>query len=69
MFKFKETFDRLMTAITFAQAGEHETALDILHDKPEKRSRKRTEVRIQRRRKPDRDCVCSSDDVLDCKRG
>jgi len=49
MFKFKETFDRLMTAITFAQAGEHETALDILHDKPEKRSRKRTEVRIQRR--------------------
>jgi len=49
MFKFKETFDRLMTAITFAQAGEHETALDILHDKPEKRSQKRTEVRIQRR--------------------
>jgi len=49
MFKFKETFDRLMTAITFAQAGEHETALDILHDKPEKRSRKRTEVRIQSR--------------------
>ena len=49
MFKFKETFDRLMAAVTFAQAGEHETALDILHDKPEKRSRKRTEVRIRRR--------------------
>ena len=49
MFKFKETFDRMMAAITFAQAGEHETALDILHDKPEKTSRKRTEVRIQRR--------------------
>jgi len=49
MFKFKETFDRMMAAITFAQAGEHETALDILHDKPEKRSRKRTEVRIRRR--------------------
>jgi hypothetical protein len=49
MFKFKETFDRLMAAITFAQAGEHETALDIMHDKPEKRSRKRTDVRIQRR--------------------
>ena len=49
MFKFKETFDRLMAAITFAQAGEHETALDIMHDKPEKRSRKRKDVRIQRR--------------------
>jgi hypothetical protein len=49
MFKFKEAFDRLMAAITFAQAGEHETALDILHDKPEKRSQKRTNVRIQRR--------------------
>ena len=49
MFKFKETFDRVMAAITFAQAGEHETALDILHDKPEKRIRKRTQVRIRRR--------------------
>jgi hypothetical protein len=49
MFKFKEAFDRLMAAITFAQAGEHETALDILHDKPEKRSQKRADVRIQRR--------------------
>jgi len=49
MFKFKETFDRLMAAITFAQAGEHETALDIMHDKAEKRSRKRTDARIQRR--------------------
>ena len=49
MFNFKETFDRLMAAITFAQTGEHETALDILHDKPEKTNRKRTDVRIQRR--------------------
>ncbi len=49
MFKFKETFDRLMTAITFAEAGEHETALDIMHDKPEKRIRKQTVIRIQRR--------------------
>ena len=49
MFKLKETFDRLMAAITFAQAGEHETALDIMHDKAEERSRKRKDVRIQRR--------------------
>jgi hypothetical protein len=49
MFKFKETFDRVMAAITFAQAGEHEKALDILHDKPEKTRRKHTEVRIRRR--------------------
>ena len=47
MFNFKETFDRLMAAITFAQTGEHETALDIMRDKPEKTSRKRTDVRIQ----------------------
>ncbi len=49
MFKFKETFDRLMAAITFAEAGEHDTAMEILHDKPEKSSRKRKDIRIQRR--------------------
>ena len=49
MFKFKETFDRLMAAITFAEADEHGTALDIMHDKPEKRSRKRTDIRIRTR--------------------
>lgn len=49
MFNFKETFDRLMAAITFAEAGEHETALDIINDKPEKRRRKQTNIRIQPR--------------------
>jgi hypothetical protein len=48
MFKFKKTFDRLMAAITFAEANEHETALDIMHDRPEKESRKRTDARIRR---------------------
>jgi len=48
MFKFKETFDRLMAAITFAQANEHEIALDIMHDRPERDSRKRVDVHIRR---------------------
>lgn len=47
MFKFKETFDRLMAAITFAQANEHEIALDIMHDRPEKEGRKRSDVSIR----------------------
>jgi hypothetical protein len=48
MFKFKETFDRLMAAITFAEANEPGTALDILHDRPEKERRKRVDVHIRR---------------------
>jgi hypothetical protein len=48
MFKFKETFDRLMVAITFAQANEHELALDVLHDRPERDSRKRVDAHIRR---------------------
>ncbi|MFZ0484591.1 MAG: hypothetical protein WAL93_14480 [Desulfobacterales bacterium] len=48
MFKFKETFDRLMSAIIFAQANEHEIALDIMHDRPEKESLKRVDVQIRR---------------------
>ena len=48
MFKFKETFDRLMATITFAQANEHEIALDIMHDWPERESRNRVDVQIRR---------------------
>ncbi len=48
MFKFKETFDRLMAAITFAQANEHEIALDIMHDRPEKERRRKAEDRVRR---------------------
>jgi hypothetical protein len=48
MFKFKETFDRLMAAITFAQANEHEIALDIMHDRQERDSQKRVDVQIRR---------------------
>ena len=48
MLKFKEMFDRWMTAITFAEANEHDLALDILHDRPEKEVRKKADVRIRR---------------------
>ncbi len=58
MFSFKDlinTVDRWMASITFAQAGEHETALDILHDKPERKKQQRTEIRTPRReeKRPD----------------
>ncbi len=48
MFSFKDlinTVDRWMAAITFAQADEPETALDILYDKPERGEQQRTGVR------------------------
>jgi hypothetical protein len=48
MFKFRETFDRLMAAITFAQANEHEIALDIMHDRPEREHRRKDEDRVRR---------------------
>jgi hypothetical protein len=48
MVKFKETFDRLMAAITFAQANEHEIALDIMHDRPEGERRKKAQDRVRR---------------------
>ncbi len=52
MFNFKaliNTLDKWMAAITFAEADEHGTALDILHDKPEREKRIQTEIRIPRR--------------------
>lgn len=48
MFNFKEIFDRWMTAITFAEANEHELALDFLHDRPQKKLRKKADKRIER---------------------
>lgn len=41
-------FDRIMAAITFAEADEREKALDILYDKPEKSKDKRVGSRITR---------------------
>ena len=51
MFNLKELinrFDRIMAAITFAEAGESEKALDILYDQPEKKKERRIRTRIQR---------------------
>lgn len=43
-----DRFDRIMAAVTFAEADERETALDILYDKPEKSKEKRVGSRITR---------------------
>ena len=51
MFNFKDLinrFDRIMSAITFAEADEREKALDILYDKPEKTKKKRVGSRVTR---------------------
>lgn len=49
MFRLRERinrFDRLMMAITFAEAGERETALKVMNRKPRT---KRTGLRVRKR--------------------
>jgi hypothetical protein len=49
MFNLKDLiskFDRIMAAITFAEAGERDKALDILYEKPEKQKERRIGSRI-----------------------
>ena len=51
MLKFKEmlnTWDRMMAAITFAEAGEREIALDIMDRTPEMKKHKRAGAEIRR---------------------
>jgi len=52
MFNLKnliDNFDRMMAAITFAEAGEPERAMDILYDRPKQEKDKRIESGITRR--------------------
>lgn len=44
-----DRFDRMMAAITFAEAGERERALDILYDRPEQEKDKQIESGITKR--------------------
>ncbi|MBW1696620.1 MAG: hypothetical protein JRH18_11935 [Deltaproteobacteria bacterium] len=57
MLKIRETlnrFDRLMAAITFAEAGQREPALDLLYRKTRKKVRKQNfRIRRSRRNRPD----------------
>jgi hypothetical protein len=45
MKSFTEKFERIFTAITFAEAGEFETAQQIMRDKPRDQKRDDTGVR------------------------
>ncbi len=45
MKSFTEKFDRLFTAITFAEAGEFDTAREILKERPTDQKRDSTNVR------------------------
>jgi len=52
MFNLKNlinTWDRIMVAITFAEAGERETALDLMGYTPLKRKPKRTKLKVKRK--------------------
>ena len=42
-------WDRVMAAISFAEAGEHETAMDEMNQGPAKRTQKRSNTRVERR--------------------
>ena len=47
MNKLVDTFERLMLAVTFAEAGDHETARRIMKEKAAKR-RKRSVVKVRK---------------------
>jgi len=45
MKSFTETFERIFTAITFAEAGEFETAREIMRERPTDQKRDKAGVR------------------------
>jgi len=52
MFNLKsiiDKFERLMTAVTFAEAGQRETALKFMNEKPVNRSSKRKSEKAKNR--------------------
>jgi len=50
MKKFMERFEVQMMAVAFAEAGEHETARQLLSSRPRRSKRKRPEVETVQRR-------------------
>ena len=47
MNKLVDTFERIMVAVTFAEAGDQETALKIMKEKPANR-RKRAGMKVRK---------------------
>jgi len=47
MLKFMERFDKMMVAITFAQANLHPTAFEILHTRTKKEKRERAQAPLR----------------------
>ena len=47
MNKLVDTFERIMAAVTFAEAGDQETALKIMKEKPANR-RKRAGMKVRK---------------------
>jgi hypothetical protein len=45
----RETLERMMVAVTFAEAGEHETAREIMREQDRTRPRQRPSLRGRRR--------------------
>jgi hypothetical protein len=53
MFKnLVEKFDKMMMAVTFAEAGEHDKALDIAYRRTEKANQRKLRKEVQEENRP-----------------